>query len=41
MEHKIDYICEDCGCEQHCRQSCGECLKCPDCACKECGAQRE
>ena len=32
----IEYICEDCGCEKHCKRSCAECMDCPDCACKKC-----
>jgi len=36
----IKYICEKCGCEQHCRKSCTECRDCPDCACKECDQHR-
>ncbi len=36
MDQQIKHICETCGCEQHCKKSCGECLDCPDCGCKEC-----
>jgi len=32
----IENICELCGCEQHCKSSCGECQDCPDCGCKDC-----
>ena len=41
MDKMIKYICEKCGCEQHCGQSCTECMDCPDCDCKQCNAKRK
>ena len=35
----IEYICDDCGCEQHCKRSCTECRDCPDCGCRQCKKQ--
>jgi len=36
MHSIVEYICELCGCEQHCGKSCTECMDCPDCDCKKC-----
>ena len=42
LHHKaiaVEFICEICGCEQHCKRSCGECQDCPDCGCKQCKSE--